>query len=140
MNGRTGGTRMSSTGIDRVVKKTLRLSLSLGAVVAQRAPSTRCHELPLGSASEYCNRGVQATGCLGFGRVASGWMARSVHLGCYIAQSQRREKGVGAHLFLGGSFGACCSLSCLQSVHSPYQPSAISLSRQLPMIPLYCLR
>ena len=77
---------MSSTGIDRVVKKTLRLSLLLGAVVAQRAPSTRsCHELPLGSASEYCDRGVQATGCQGFGRVASGWKARSVHLGCYIA-------------------------------------------------------
>ena len=136
MNGRTGGTRMS---IDRVIKKTLRLSLSLGAVVAQRAPSTRCHELPLGSASEYCDRGVQATGCLGLGRVASGWMARSVHLGCYIAQSHRREKG-GINPFLGGSFGACCSLSFLQSVHSPYQPSAISLSRQLPMIPLYCLR
>ena len=65
---------MSSTGIDRVVKKTLRLSLSLGAVVAQRARSTRCHELPLGSASEYCDRGA---GCLGFGRVASavGWRA-----------------------------------------------------------------
>ena len=43
---------MSSTGIDRVIQKMLRLSLSLGAVVAQRAPSTRCHELPLGSASE----------------------------------------------------------------------------------------
>ena len=43
---------MSSTGIDRVVKKTLRLSLSLGAVVAQREPSTRCHELSLGSATE----------------------------------------------------------------------------------------
>ena len=88
---------MSSTGIDRVVKKTLRLSLSLGAVVAQRARSTRCHELPLGSASEYCDRGA---GCLGFGRVASGWMARSVHLGCYIAQSQRREKGVGVQPLL----------------------------------------
>ena len=97
MNGRTGGTRMSSTGIDRVVKKTLRLSISLGAVVAQRARSTRCHELPLGSASEYCDRGA---GCLGFGRVASGWMARSVHLGCYIAQSQRREKGVGVQPLL----------------------------------------
>ena len=83
---------MSSTGIDRVVKKTLRLSLSLGAVVAQRAPSTRCHELPLGSASEYCDRGVQATGCLGFGRVASGWMARSVHLGCYIASHNAASK------------------------------------------------
>ena len=80
---------MSSTGIDRVVKKTLHLSLSLGAVVAQRAPSTRCHELPLGSASEYC---VQATGCLGFGRVASGWMARSVHLGCYIASHNAARK------------------------------------------------
>ena len=100
MNGRTGGTRMSSTGIDRVVKKTLRLSLSLGAVVAQRACSTRCHELPLGSASEYSDRGVQATACLGFGRVASGWMARSMHLGCYIAQSQRREKGVGVQPLL----------------------------------------
>ena len=76
---------MSSTGIDRVVKKTLRLSLSLGAVVAQREPSTWCHELSLGSASEYCDRGVQATGCRGFGRVASSWMARSVHSGCYIA-------------------------------------------------------
>ena len=81
---------MSSTGIDRVVKKTLRLSLSLGAVVAQRAPSTRCHELPLGSASEYCDRGVQATG---FGRVASGWTARSVHLGCYIASHNARRRG-----------------------------------------------
>ena len=80
---------MSSTGIDRVVKKTLRLSLSLGAVVAQRA---RCHELPLGSASEYCDRGVQATGCLGFGRVASSWMARSVHLGCYIASHNAARK------------------------------------------------
>ena len=67
---------MSSTGIDRVVKKTLRLSLSLGAVVTQSASSTRCHELPLGSVSEYCDRGVQATGCRG---VASSWMARSVH-------------------------------------------------------------
>ena len=84
---------MSSTGIDRVVKKTLRLSLSLGAVVAQRARSTRCHELlPLGSASEYCDRGVQATGCLGFGRVASGWMARSVNLGCYIASHNAARK------------------------------------------------
>ena len=81
---------MSSTGIDRVVKKTLRLSLSLGAV---RARSTRCHELlPLGSASEYCDRGVQATGCLGFGRVASGWMARSVNLGCYIASHNAARK------------------------------------------------
>ena len=86
---------MSSTGIDRVVKKTLHLSLSLGAVVAQRAPSTRCHELPLGSVSEYCDRGVQATGCRGFGRVASSWMARSVHLGCYIAShdAARRRRG-----------------------------------------------
>ena len=67
---------MSSTGIDRVVKKTF---LSLGAVVTQSAPSTRCHELPLGSVSEYCDRGVQATGCRWFGRVASSWMARSVH-------------------------------------------------------------
>ena len=80
---------MSSTGIDRVVKKTLRLSLSFGAVVAQREPSTRCHELPLGSASEYCDRGI---GCLGFGRVASGWMARSVHLGCYIASHNAARK------------------------------------------------
>ena len=47
---------MSSTGIDRVVKKTLRLSLSLGAVVAQREPSTRCHELSLGSATEACKQ------------------------------------------------------------------------------------
>ena len=98
---------MSSTGIDRVVKKTLRLSLSLGAVVAQRA-STRCRELPLGSASEYCNRGVQATGCLGFGRVASGWMARSVHLGCYAPAAHCRTSSPSIHhtnrrpfLFLG---------------------------------------
>ena len=83
---------MGSTGIDRVVKNTLRLSLSLGAMVAQRAPSTRCHELPLGSASEYCDRGVQATGCRGFGRVASSWMARSVHLGCYIASHDAARK------------------------------------------------
>ena len=87
---------MSSTGIDRVVKKTLRLSLSLGAVVAQRAPSTRCHELPLGSASEYCDRGVQATGCLGFGRVASGWMARSVHLDATSPVTTPRERRRGA--------------------------------------------
>ena len=91
MNGWTGGTRMSSTGIDRVVKKTLRLSLSLGAVVAQRlrAQSTRCHELLFG---EYCDRGVQATGCQGFGRVATSWMARSVHLGCYIASHNAARK------------------------------------------------
>ena len=83
---------MSSTGIDRVVKNTSRLSLSLGAVVAQRAPCTGCHELPLGSVSEYCDRGVQATGCRGFGRVASSWMARSVHLGCYIASHDAARK------------------------------------------------
>ena len=83
---------MSNTGIDRVVKNTFRLFLSLGAMVAQRALSTRCHELPLGSASEYCDRGVQATGCRGFGRVASSWMARSVHLGCYIASHDAARK------------------------------------------------
>ena len=83
---------MGSTGIDRVVKNTFRLSLSLGTVVAQRAPSTRCHELPLGSASEYCDRGVQATGCRAFGLVASSWMARSVHLGCYIAGHDAARK------------------------------------------------
>ena len=55
---------MSSTGIDRVLKKTLRLSLSLGAVVAQRAPSTWCHELPLGSASEYILRPGRASNWL----------------------------------------------------------------------------
>ena len=83
---------MSSTGIYRVVKKTSpSLSLSLGAVVTQSAPSTRCHELPLGSVSEYCDRGVQATGCRGFGRVASSWTARSVHSSPVTTPRERRR-------------------------------------------------
>ena len=76
---------MSSTGIDRVVKNTLRLSLLLVAVVAQRTRS--CHELPLGSASEYCDRGVQATG---------GWMARSCTWDATSPVTTPRERRRGA--------------------------------------------
>ena len=130
---------MSSTGIDRVVKKTLRLSLSLGAVVTQSAPSTRCHELPFGSVSEYCDRGEQATGCRGFGRVASSWMARSVHLGCYIAQSQRREKGVGAQPLLRRLFRRLLlTRSSNPSIHHTNRRPFLFLG-SCQCIPLYCL-
>ena len=93
--------------------------LSLGAMVAQRAPSTRCNELPLGSSSianEACKQ-LAVEGSGGW-RALFTWDATSP-----VTTPRERRRG---NL-------ACCSLSSLQSVHSPYQPSPISLSRQLPM-------
>ena len=113
---------MSSTDIDKVTKKTLGLSLSLGAMVAQRASSTRCNELPLGSSS-IANEACKQLAVEGSGGCSLGMLHR---------QSRRREKGVGATLP-----AAHCRPSNPSIHHTNRRPFLFLGSCQC--IPLYCL-
>ena len=115
VNGRIRGTRMSSTaGIEKV-----------GCASPFRAASW----VAMSSAQSAPYKMSRTAASLSRKRLSRVWVrigrAQTVRM-LYIASHDAARKAQCRNLFLVGSFDACCSFSSLQSVHSPYQPSAIS--------------
>ena len=122
-NGRIGGTRMSSR------HRKSSLPFRAASWVAMSSAQSMPYKMSRTAAS--LSRRV-ARPRSAHNRLSRVWV-RSSWIGCaqtvrmlYIASHDTARKAQCRNLFLGGSFDACCSFSSLQSVHSPYRPSAIS--------------
>ena len=127
VNGRIRGTRMSSTaGIEKVgCASPFRAASWVAMSSAQSAP----YKMPrtAASLSRRVARPRRARNRLSRVWVRSSWIGRAQTVRMlYIASHNAARKAQCRNLYLVGSFDACCSFSSLQSVHSPYQPSAIS--------------
>ena len=112
VNGGIRGTRMSSTaGIEKV-----------GCASPFRAASW----VAMSSAQSAPYKMSRTAASLSGNRLSRVWVRAQTVRMLYIASHDAARKAQCRNLFLVGSFDACCSFSSLQSVHSPYQPSAIS--------------
>ena len=122
-NGRIGGTRMSS----RHRKSRLRLAGSSWVAMSSAQSAPYKMSRTAASLSRRVARPRSARNMLSRVWVRSSWIGRAQTVRMlYIASHDATRKAQCRNLFLGGSFDACCSFSSLQSVHSPYRPSAIS--------------